>query len=74
MQNCYNRNISTLRGCNFCAIRKITQATEVSSALPAVIGNVDCEREKDLSIRIDELLIASGIEARFVKESIVQWK
>ncbi|MDA7510435.1 transposase [Verrucomicrobia bacterium] len=55
-------------------MEKIPKQLRFRPALPAVIGNVDYEREKELLIRIDELLIASGIEARFVRESMVQWK
>jgi IS5 family transposase len=43
-------------------------------ALPEVIGNVDYQREKDLLIRIDKILIASGIEKTFVTQSVEKWK
>lgn len=55
-------------------MEKLPKQLRFRPALPTVIGNVDYEREKDLLIRIDDLLIASGIEARFVKESMAQWK
>lgn len=53
---------------------KVIKQLRFRPALPSVQGNVDYERERDLLIRIDELLIASGIEEKFVQQSMAQWK
>ncbi len=53
---------------------KVIKQLRFRPALPSIHGNVDYERERDLLIRINELLIASGIEERFIEESMTLWK
>ena len=53
---------------------KISEQLRFCPASPEVVGNVDYQREKELLIRMDELLVKSGIEGMFVRESMVQWK
>ena len=55
-------------------MEKVAKQLRFRPALPSIQGNVDYERETDLLIRIDELLIDSGIEERFVEEGMSQWR
>ena len=55
-------------------MEKVIKQLRFRPALPTVVGNVDYERERDLLIRIDELLITGGIEEKFVQESMAQWR
>ena len=56
------------------AMGKISEQLRFRPVLAEVVGNVDYQREKELLIRIDELLITSGIEKMFIRESMAQWK
>ena len=47
--------------------------SELRPALPTVIGNVDYQKfEKELK-RMDEVLILSGVEERFVESCVAKW-
>ena len=58
---------------NITNMEKLPHQLRFRPVLPEVIGNVDYKREKDLLIRIDELLILSGLEQQFVETSLEQW-
>ena len=42
-------------------MEKVIKQLRFRPALPTVVGNVDYERERDLLIRIDELLITGAV-------------
>lgn len=43
-------------------------------SLPTIEGNVDYNQFRDQLLRIDQLLIQSGIEPRFIARTFEQWK
>jgi hypothetical protein len=43
-------------------------------SLPTITGNVDYQRLRQQLLRIDQLLLQSGLEAQFIAESLEQWK
>ena len=45
----------------------------LSPALPAVLGNVDYQEFERQLCRIDQLLIAGGVEKSFVEQSLARY-
>jgi hypothetical protein len=43
-------------------------------ALPTIEGNVDYRRLREQLLRIDQLLLQSGLEAQFIADTFEQWK
>ena len=43
-------------------------------SLPTIEGNVDYKRLRHQLLRIDQLLLHSGIEAQFIADSFQDWK
>src|SRR5262245_51147617 len=43
-------------------------------ALPTIEGNVDYRRLREQLLRIDQLLLYSGLEAQFIADTFEQWK
>jgi hypothetical protein len=43
-------------------------------ALPTIEGNVDYRRLREQLLRIDQLLLQSGLEAQFIADTFQQWK
>src|SRR5206468_10722995 len=43
-------------------------------SLPTIEGNVDYQRLRQQLLRIDQLLLQSGLEAQFIAQSFEDWK
>lgn len=43
-------------------------------ALPTIQGNVDYQRLREQFLRIDQLLLQSGLEAQFIADTFERWK
>lgn len=53
-------------------MKRIHEQMEFRPELPVIIGNIDYQNFKGLLIRIDELLIESGLEEMFVEEQLLK--
>jgi hypothetical protein len=53
--------------------RKSAEQLEFRRPLPVVVGNVDYRENEALLIRLDELLVCSGLEEAFIEKCLVQW-
>ena len=49
-------------------MRRIESQPRLSPVLPQVVGNADYARTEQLLIRIDSLLLTSGVEAEFIRD------
>ena len=48
----------------------IQSQSRLAPVLPQVVGNADYAHTEQLLVRIDDLLVSSGVEAEFVRQQV----